>query len=184
MYKTSGAQKLDLFYNGDPAAFAEGLGWMQANPGSLPDAAREMANAGHLDPGDPQKLKDGWTAPPSNNPLHGKDVERVMRRAYEKAIGLAQHGGKRIESFIVTGSGSDFGVHVSNGSAVVSVFIVLPNDYPGSETASATSWVFRVGSTGEDVPEVNVDDGDPPVVRARVSGSAQAADAAESLPSA
>jgi hypothetical protein len=184
MYKTSGAEALDLFYKGDPAAFAQGVGWMTANPNSLPDAAVQMENAGDLDPGNAQALRDGWTEPPVGHPLHGKNVERIMRQGYERAILLAQHGNKRLETFILTGAGSDFHVQVSNGSAAVSVFIVLPRESNGSTNAQATSWVFRIGSADAGLPEEIVDDDDPPVVRVRVSGSEEAALAAESLTSA
>jgi hypothetical protein len=165
VYKTSGAEALDQFYNGNPAAFNTGRDWM--TKGSLTDAAREMERAGKLKGGNADDLAtDTWTGG-----ADGPTVARVMRKAYEHAIDIALQGGKRLETFIVTGASGRFHVQVCDGSAAVSVFIVRPDDHEGSRRAHARTWVFRTDNEGEVRDQSVVDFEDPPVLRGRVSGT-------------
>ena len=103
-------------------------------------------------------FEDFWLEPLSN-----QGVERVMRRAYRHAVKLAAEGvnpeetnlteqqpsqPKPIETFWITGAGSEFEMHVCKTDLQrIAVFVITPltPDPPGSANAHSQSWSFRAG---------------------------------------
>ena len=173
VYKTLGSESLDHFYSGIPSplnqALQHGLNLMNASPTNLAGAAQPLENSGDLPANTASELDQYWVSPPG-----GADVERVMRHGYEEAIALAsthEPDPMPIETFLVTGAGEDFEIHICEGKHAVTVFMFVPDGRSyGSKRSSSKSWVVRVGGRRERAKKEQLDDADEPVVKTQVSG--------------
>ena len=182
VYKTTTAEFLDDFYQNvsEPGntAFADALALL-ASPGPLSNTTEQLEQRfrPRLD-GETDRFKADWLDPSGT---HGSQpVDRVLRHGYREAVELAQQKGVRIENFWVTGAGKDFELHICEGTDRIVCFMFVPDeDVPdeerrryGSNRAQHRSWVVRAGDidVDADVPRVQLDDGDPPILRIQVSG--------------
>jgi hypothetical protein len=171
VYKTTGAEKLDHFYSGIPEPLADALRngrkLMTDNPARLSDAARPLEAGGKLPPRSADDLDKYWLAG-----AKGAAKERLIRRAYEQAIDLANTTDKPIETFMIAGASNKFEVHISEGKYAVTVFMFVTEDRMyGSSRAGSRSWVVRIGGPGELPKTQHLDLEDPPVVKTQVSGA-------------
>ncbi len=127
VYKTTGAEKLDHYYSGIPEPLADALRkgrqLMTNNPARLSDAAWPLENDGKLPPRSADDLDKYWLAG-----AQGAAKERLIRRAYEQAIELANTTDKPIETFMIAGASNNFEVHISEGKYAVTVFMFVTED--------------------------------------------------------
>jgi hypothetical protein len=176
IYKISAGEALDAFYDADPeGALAYANDLLGADGAhSVRAAAEAFVNDDNLPPEAVDDLQRFWLDGIDGVP--GEDVERVLRLGYREAIEIAQEYDPPapIESFWVTGPGTELGVHISAGAQRVFVFIATPAEHNyGSKRAVSRSWVVRIGDLIEidpDAPREELDDEPDPVLKIQVSG--------------
>ncbi|MGZ8751904.1 MAG: hypothetical protein ACXW1S_02890 [Acidimicrobiia bacterium] len=181
IYKISAGEALDAWYDADPEealAYASDL-LSGAATESIRGAAETFVEDDHLPFGAVNDLQEHWLSGFDGVP--GDDVDRVLRLGYREAIAIAQEYDPPapIESFWVTGPGTELGVHISAVPQRVLVFISTPvaRRY-GSYNATSRSWTVRIGDITEldpDAPREALDDGPDPVLKIQVSGQFDAA---------
>lgn len=186
IYKISAGEVLDAFYDADPEAALAYASELLAGAAtdSIRGAAETFVDDDHLSTGAVEDLQRYWLDGVEGVP--GEDVDRVLRFGYREAIALAREYDPPvpIESFWVTGPGTELGMHISAGPERVTVFIATPvkRDY-GSRNATSRSWVVRIGDLTEidpHAPREQLDDARDPVLKIQVSGPFSGPDGAAS----
>jgi hypothetical protein len=149
-FKGTAAQAIDNFYGGPGVGNVrrqlERARDLLSSPDDFITIVEGLADSGEWNASDfPYPLPGGQLA--------GDEFERVARRGYLEAIGLALAHDEPVpvETFWMTGAGNDhFEMHVTDDREHVSVTLLVPEVDGGSqEEGMPQAWVVRVGSDGE-----------------------------------